>query len=175
MKENSQTNEEKGSNLKLINNEGYLLPVAIVLLFVFSLVIGYYVVSMADPEEYTTIYVLDAQKNAIDYPELLVTSQNSTFKVWLGVVNHMNAQRSFRILEKVTGEKILSYPVEAEVKNSFEITLEKGEVWENEVEVSFNEPGSFSLIFELYIYSESAGPVFSYNYCVLNLDVVDQS
>jgi len=34
VKENSQSNEEKGLNLKFIKNEGYLLPVAIVVLFV---------------------------------------------------------------------------------------------------------------------------------------------
>ena len=175
MKENSQSNEEKGLNLKFIKNEGYLLPVAIVLLFVFSLVIGYYVNSRAEPEGYTTIYLLDAQKNAIDYPELLVTNQNSTFKAWLGVVNHMNTTRSFRILEKITEDKILPIGVEVDVKNRYELKLEKGEVWETEVEVSFNESGSFSLIFELWIYNDSSDPEFSFNYCVLHLDVVDQS
>jgi hypothetical protein len=39
--------------------------------------------------------------------------------------------------------------------------------------VSINEPGSYSVIFELWIHDETGALKFSYNYCVLNIEVVD--
>ena len=179
MKIHSETNRKLGKSLRLIDNKGYTIAVALVLIFVSSLLIGYYFISRLPPEGYTTIYMLNyPQKKAADYPELLVINgneKNNTFNVWVVVENHMGTRQSCEVLQKVIADKIPSFPVEANVENSYEQTIENGETWETLATVSINEPGSYSVIFELWIHDDNSGAFkFSHNYCVLNIEVVDQ-
>jgi uncharacterized membrane protein len=168
--------EKLGSSLKIKGNKGYTVAIALALIVVSSLLIGYYLTSRLPPEGYTTIYVLDQQKKAIDYPELLVIDKNNTFNVWVVVENHMGRRQSFEVLQKVINDPISSFPVDADVESSYVKTMENGETWETEAEVFINEPGSYSLIFELWIYDDEAGGLeFSFNYCILNIEVVDQN
>jgi hypothetical protein len=160
-------------SLKL-NNKGYKIAVTLAVIFVFSLLIGYYFVSRLPPEGYTSISLLDYQnKKAIDYPELLVVNENSTFSLWFEVENHMGTSQTFEVLQKVTTDTIPSFPVEADVENSYTQTMENGATWATLATVSINETGSYAVIFELWLYSEGTLQ-FTYNYCVLNVDVVDQ-
>jgi uncharacterized membrane protein len=171
-----ETNRKLGKIPSLINNKGYTIAVAFVLIFVSSLLIGYYFISTLPPEGYSTIYILDSQqKKAIDYPELLVVNENSTFNVWVVVENRMGTKQSCEVLQKVIGDMIPSFPVEADAESSYAQTVESGAVWETWATVSINESGSYSVIFELWIYDETGALVFSHNYCVLKVDVVEQS
>ena len=88
----------------------------------------------------------------------------------------MGERQSFQVLQKVVEGTIFSYPVDAEIASSYEKTMENGEIWETLAEVTINEPGSYSVIFELWIYDDNAGAFqFSYNYPVLKLEVIDQT
>jgi uncharacterized membrane protein len=166
-----------GRSLKLNDDKGYKIAIVLMLIVVSSLLIGYYLISRLPPEGYSTIYTLNyPQKTATNYPELVVINENNTFKVWVGVENHMGKRQSFEVLEKVIKGPIPSYPVDAEITSSYEKTMENGEIWETPAEVSINEPGSYSVIFELWIYDDNAGAFqFSYNYCILPLEVIDQT
>ena len=159
--------------MKLNDNKGYTIAIVLMLIVVSSLLIGYYLISRLPPEGYTTIYVLDSQKKAIDYPELLVINENSTFNVWVVVENHMGKRQSCEVLQKIIKGTTPSYPVDAEITSSYEKTMENGEIWETPAEVSINELGSYSVIFELWIYDEAGALKFSHNCCVLKLEVVD--
>jgi uncharacterized membrane protein len=175
VKIHSETNGKLGKVPSLIKNKGYTIAVTFTLIFVSSLLIGYYFVSTLPPEGYTTIYLLDhQQKKAIDYPELLVVNENSTFNVWVIVENRMGTTKSCEVLQKVIGDMIPSFPVETDIESSYAQTIENGESWETLATVSINEPGSYSAIFELWIYDETGALEFSYNYCVLNIEVVEQ-
>ena len=167
----------KLGSLKLNDNKGYTIAIVLMVIVVSSLLIGYYLISRLPPEGYSTIYILDyQQKKAMDYPELLVINQNNTFKVWVGVENHMGNRRSFEVLQKVIKGIIPSFPVDAEITGSYEKTMENGETWETPAEVSINEAGSYLVIFELWIYDGDAGAFqFSNNYCVLKLEIIDQT
>ena len=171
MKTNSETNP-----LLKLNNKGAKIAVAVVVIFVFSLLLGYYFVSRLPPEGYTTINVLSyEQKKAIDYPEVLFVNENSTFNVWIVVENRMGRSQSCEVLQKVIGDMIPSFPVNADVQKSYAQTVENGGTWETLATVTINEPGSYSVIFELWIYDETGTLTFSYNYCVLNVEVVNQT
>jgi uncharacterized membrane protein len=166
-----------GKSLRLNDDKGTTIAVALALIIVSSILIGYYLVSRLPPEGYTTIYMLDSHKKAIDYPELLVINgneKNNTFNVWIVVENHMSTRQSCEVLQKVINAPISSFPVEADVKSSYAKTIDNGETWETLATVTINEPGSYSVIFELWIYDETGAPKFSYNYCVLPIEVVDQ-
>jgi uncharacterized membrane protein len=163
-------------NLKLENNKGYMVSVLIALILVSILVVGYFALLRPIQRGYTTIYLLDTQEKAIDYPELLVIGQNSTFKVYVNVENHMGETQTCQVLLKVTNGTISSFPIEAQANNSYERTVENGETWKNLATVAINEPGNYSAAFELWIYDQSSGTFqFTYNYCVLKLQVVNQA
>jgi uncharacterized membrane protein len=173
VKAHSELKRKLDEILKVSNN-GYRIAVALSLIFVFSLVIGYYFISRLPPAGYTTVYVLDYQhKKAIDYPELLVVNGNNTFDVWVDVENHMGTRQSFEVLQKVVAGSISSFPVEANAESSYTSTIENGATWETLATVSINEPGSYSVVFELWIQDDNTFK-FTYNYCVLNIEVVDQ-
>ena len=138
------------------------------------MLIGYYFATRQPPEPYSTIYLLDQQKKAVDYPELLVINNNNTFSVYVVVENHMGAKQDFEVLQKVVNDTVLSFPVEALAERSYTQTVENGEVWETLATVSINQTGSYSVTFELWIYDDNAGTFeFSHNYCVLNIEVTD--
>jgi uncharacterized membrane protein len=177
VKTNSEAEKKITKNLRL-NNRGYKIAVAVVLIFVFSLLVGYYFyVHRLSPEGYTTIYVLNYQeKKAVDYPELVVINENNTFSVWVEVENHMGAQQSCEILQKVVKGMVPSFPVEVNAEKSYAQTVDNGKTWEIPATVTINEPGSYSVIFELWIYDANAEAFkFSYNFCVLPIDVVNQT
>jgi uncharacterized membrane protein len=172
-----ETMRKAGKSLQLNDDKGYTIAVALALIVVSSILVGYYLVSRLPPEGYTTIYMLDSQKKAIDYPELLVINgneKNNTFNVWIVVENHMNKRQSCVVMQKVTNNPISSFPVEADANSNYTKTIENGETWETSATVSINEPGSYSVIFELWIYDETGALKFSYDYCVLPIEVVDQ-
>ena len=87
----------------------------------------------------------------------------------------MGASQSCEVLQKVIGDTIPSFPVEANAENHYAQTIENGAVWETLATVSINELGSHSVIFELWIYDDTGALKFSHNYCVLNIEVVDQT
>jgi len=169
-----ETNGNRGKIQSLISNKGYTIAVAFALIFVSSLLIGYYFVSSLPPEGYTAVYTLSyPQKTASDYPELLVVNENSTFNVWIVVENHMGTRQSCEVLQKTIDDMIPAFPVEATVESRYAQTIENGESWETLATVSINEPGSYSVVFELWIYDETGTLEFSHNYCVLNIEVAE--
>ncbi|UCF45054.1 MAG: DUF1616 domain-containing protein [Candidatus Bathyarchaeota archaeon] len=176
MKIHSETNRKLDKIQNLINNKGYTIAVALALIFVSSLFIGYYLISRLPPEGYTTIYMLNyPEKKASDYPELLIINENNTFNVWIAVENHMGTKQSCEVLQKVIADTIPSFPVEANVKSRYARAIENGETWETLATVSINEVGNYYVIFELWIYDDMAEELqFSYNYCVLPIEVADQ-
>ena len=176
MKIHSEANRNGSKIQKLISNKGYTIAIAVALIVVSSLVIGYYFVSRLPPEGYTTVYMLSyPQKKAADYPELLVINENSTFNVWVVVENHMGTRQSCEVLQKVVADMALSFPVEVDAESRYAQTVENGEAWETLATVTIDEPGSYSVMFELWIYDETGTLEFSHNYCVLKIEVVDQA
>jgi uncharacterized membrane protein len=162
-------------SLNLDNKNGYTVSVLIALIFVSSLVAGYYLFLRPPQKGFMTIYLFDSQKTALNYPELLVINKNNTFSVWVEVENHMGKSQYSEILLKVTNDTIPSFPVEANANSKYERTLENGEHWETLSTITINEPGIYSVIFELWVYDETVGELqFSGDACVLNIEVVNQ-
>jgi uncharacterized membrane protein len=170
-----KTIKKLGNILKMDNNNGYAVSVLIALILVSILVASYYVLLRPPQKGYMTIYLLDSQKKALNYPELLVINQNNTFKVWVEVENHMGKRQYSEVLLKVTNDTVPIFPFKADANATYVRTLENGETWETLSTIAINKPGNYSVIFELWIYDEKVGELqFSGNVCVLNIEVVDQ-
>ena len=170
MKNHPATFKKIGDALNTGDDKGVVIAVAAALIIVAAVVAGYYLLFHPAPEGYTTIYLLDSQGKAVNYPDTLIVNQNYTFNVW--VENHMGKTLSSQVQLKVTNETIPLFPVKTDAINTYAKTLANGEKWETQATVTLHETGSHSIIFELWIQNEAGELEFSGNAVVLNVDVV---
>jgi uncharacterized membrane protein len=159
----------------LDNEKGYVVAVLIALVFASILIAGYYPWLKPPPKEYTTIYLLDSQNHAVDYPELLVINQNNTFTVPVTVENHMGSTQNCTVLLKITSEMIHKLPLVAEANATYTRMLENGGKWELPLTITINQPGTYAVIFELWRSGEGEALTFTENACSLNVEVVNQT
>lgn len=147
------------------------LSMTIALTIAFIL-LTYSYITLTRPKDFVSFSILDEQKEAKNYPELLVIGENNTCRLWIVIENHMEKSITCNILLKITKQPNISIPLQMKSNTSYSATLNKGEIWEKLVEISLNETGEFHLVFELWIYSEEVKDFeFSNNFCVLNVRV----
>ena len=117
------------------------------------------------PSGYNTIYLLDAQKTANNYPTTLLANQNSTFKVWVGVVNNMggNGKQTYQVLVKVTSN-ISNFPVNAQPIQTYDLSLANTATWQTESTITLNQIGSYWVVFELWHQNSSGAYDFTNNH-----------
>ena len=166
-----------GGNLNIKSNKNaYAVSVAIALLLASVLLVTYYVALRPVQEGYITIYLLDSNKKAVDYPEFLVANLNSTFSVYVDVENHMGRTlNDTQVLVKVTSDLNPTFPVDANVTQTFNGTVQDGAKWENVATVSLNQPGNYAVYFELWIPNQNGQLQFSNDFCVLNVQVAAEN
>ncbi len=158
---------------QFFEGDNHTISIAIALIIAFILLIFSYIAFMK-PNEFVSFSILDEQKEAKNYPELLVIGENNTCKLWIVVENHMEKSINCKVLLKITKQPIQSIPLQMEENRSYNAILNKGEKWERQVEISFNETGDFHLVFELWIYDDKTKNFeFSNNFCVLTLKVIE--
>ena len=161
-----------GKRIGLTGEKSYLLAILLSLIIVSLIIGGYYIVFRPQPEPYNTIYLLNSQKQAEDYPHVLIVDQNSTFSVYVNVENHMGGIRNqtYQIQVKIS-QSLLSFPVSNEPIYVYNLSLSDGDTWSNLVTVTENNVGSYWVIFELY-QNNNGVLVFTQDYCVLNIEVI---
>ena len=159
-------------NFGINSEKGYFAAVLIALIIVSSIVAGYYIMFKPAPSGYNTIYLLDSQNKANDYPELLVANKNSTFNVPFVVENHMEQTGQYQVLLKIT-QNTLSFPVNASANSTYEKSIDAGKIWQDSATVSINQVGNYSAVFELWIYNTNTEAYeFTNNFCLLHLQVI---
>ncbi|MGD6933203.1 MAG: DUF1616 domain-containing protein [Candidatus Bathyarchaeia archaeon] len=163
--------ENDSQTVKLKFEKSYLAAVAIVLIIASCAVTVYFILPQK-PSGYSEMYLLDAKNQAVDYPQVLVANQNSTFNQQVFVENHLvdtkipdkswNYQLQVKIVEDTT-----NFPVDAPADQTYDFNLKNGESWSSQVPISIKTLGSYSVVFELY-----ADNVFTNNFCVLHIEVI---
>jgi uncharacterized membrane protein len=161
--------KKKGRKWSLTDEKGITVAILIALIIVSSIVVGYYIAFRPKPVGFSAISLLDSQKQASNYPDLVVLNKNSTFTVWVDVENHMGITEQYQVQLKIT-KNTYTFPVNVPANSTFEKTLEDGQKWENQVTVSMIQAGNYSVVFELYL-SKDGTYQFTNNYCVLNIQV----
>jgi uncharacterized membrane protein len=153
------------------NKDAYTIAVAIALVVASVLLVTYYVTRPASQNGYTTIYLLDSNRTAADYPEYVVANVNSTFHVYVDVENHLNVTlNDAQVQVKIVSDQNPTFPLSANATQTFTGTVQKDATWETPVTVSLNQPGNYLVAFELWIPNGDALE-FSGNFCVLNVQV----
>jgi uncharacterized membrane protein len=161
------------------DNKGSIIAAGLTIVFIVIIVVGYYfLVLNAPPEGFSSMYILDEQKQTEAYPEFVIINENSTFNIWVGVENHLGQKQSYEIQQKLTKDPILSFPINEDPVNKFSKTLENQETWESLITTTISNPGNYSLIFELYLIEDSiplGDNVEPDNFVLLNIEADHQS
>jgi uncharacterized membrane protein len=125
------------------------------------------------PVGYNTLYVLDSNKKATNYPSVLVANQNSTFTVYVNVENHTPYNSNYVVEVKVVKNLAAIFPQNATINQTLDFGNIKNDGAPNEkaVTITENTPGSYSVVFELY-QNNGGTQTFTQNYCVLNIRVI---
>jgi uncharacterized membrane protein len=152
-----------------------MVAIFFALIIIVFLLTGYYLLYHPAPHGYSTIYLLDSQDKAVDYPQLLIAGQNSTFTVPIAVVNNMGWTVQYQVQIKITNN-LVSYPVNVAPTAIYNATVTNGDTWQKTASVTENQPGNYWVVFELYTYDPSTNAYqFTYNYCVLPIQVVSKA
>ena len=169
-----ETFKNRSRSLIFTNNKHYVVSVLIALIVV-SVFIGSYYVLLKPPEKkYTTIYLLNYQEQATNYPETLIINQNNTFNVFLKVENHMGTSKNCTVLQKINSGMIHKLPLMVDPTDKYSRVLENREKWTIPSSTTITQSGTYSVIFELWIYDEGSDEMqFSGNACSLNLVVAE--
>jgi uncharacterized membrane protein len=158
-----------GRKIGLNDEKGFAVAIFLALLIVSATVIGYYAFLAPPAEPYNTIYLLDANKKAVDYPEVLVANQNSTFNVYVNVVNHMGGteNQTYQVHVKIS-PNLSGTPL----AKTYDLSLRNGETWQDTATITLNQVGSYSAVFELWQIKDGA-LMLTPNSCVLNISVIN--
>jgi len=85
----------------------------------------------------------------------------------------LGKKQSYEIQQKLTDKPILTFPISENPENVYSKTLDHQETWETLISTTINDPGNYSLVFELYlkedseIIDENIKPI---NYVLLNIE-----
>jgi len=133
-------------------------------------------VSLTPPqkEPVISLYLLDSEKKAENYPQLLVLGKNNTFLLWIGVENFMGRIEYSSVLVMVDDGTGHTNPSPLEPVYRFEKVLLNKETWEFPITISINQTGQHRIVFELWLFDELDN-VFSYSrsWCSIWLDVIE--
>jgi uncharacterized membrane protein len=146
-----------GRKIGLDDDKGYIVAIGIALLVVALVVAGYYLVYDPKPAAYNTIYVLDSQHSAVDYPVTLIVNQNSTFSVYVTAENHMggSGNQTYQVLVKVT-QSLSGFPVDVTPSQTYNVSLANGAGWTTQSTLTLDtldQPGSYAVVYELWHYN----------------------
>ena len=111
---------------------------------------------------------LDANKKAVDYPEVIVADQNSAFNVYVNVVNHMGGteNQTYQVQVKIASNHSGTQP-----SKLYDLSLRNGETWQDSASITLNQVGSYSVVFELWQIKDGVLQLTP-NSCVLNISVI---
>jgi uncharacterized membrane protein len=161
-----------GKKIGINDEKGYVIAIFLVLIIVSALVASYYLVFNTQPKGYNTIYLLDAQKQAVDYPVTLVANHNSTFNLWVGVVNNMggSGNQTYQVLMKITSN-LSGFPVNIQQTETYNLSLKNTDTWQTESTITLNQAGNYWVVFELWHQNSSGTYDFTNNEGSLNIQV----
>ena len=124
----------------------------------------------------TSIYLVDLNKMAVEYPQFLVIGENNTLSVWVGVQNFLGNTANCSVYVKIDNGIIPTNPSPKETVKSFEKVLMNKETWEFPVSLTLNQTGLHRVIFELWLFDDFENDAsYSSNWCSIWLEVIQSS
>jgi hypothetical protein len=91
------------------------------------------------------------------------------------VENHMEEPQDCQIQVKVTSNRNTQFPVLGDPMHIFSGTVLSGASWENLATLALNDTGDYLVVFELWTANKMGDLEFTENFCVLKLQVVENT
>jgi uncharacterized membrane protein len=164
----------KMSSNKMGDEEKTIAVAVLSAIIILAGLLVYISLTPARQETFASIYLLNSEKKAENYPQLLVLGENNTFLLWVGVENFIGRIEYASVLVKVGDGTVQADPSPLEPVKRFEKILLNKETLEFPVIMTVNQSGKCRIIFELWLFDELEN-VFSYsgNWCSIWFDVVE--
>jgi len=148
-----------------------ILTILVALAIMGALLVYLVFFTPAQKEPFTSIYLLDSEKQLENLPKTVVLGENSTFSLWAGVENKNGTTMDYLVKIKVDDGTASAGDSSVEPTESFERTLADGEVWEFQVTISIDQLGSNRVMFELWFFNGTA-PEYTGNWVNLSIEAV---
>jgi len=126
-----------------------MLTILVALLIIAALLVYVVFFMPAQKEPFSAIYLLDSEKQLENIPKTVVLGENSTFTLYVGVENRNDTTITYSVQVKLDESN------SAEFTECFNRTLANGETWEFPVTINIDQPGSHTLLFELWFFNET--------------------
>jgi hypothetical protein len=162
-------------SLKDTNEEKMILVAVLSAIIIIAGLLVYVSMTPAPQENFASINLLNSEKKANNYPELLILGRNNTFLLWVDVENFMNRIEYGNIHVKIANISIPTETPPQETILSLERILVNGEKWESPVSMTINKTGAYKITFELWLYDEMKAVFTNANFCGLQLKVVSET
>jgi uncharacterized membrane protein len=138
------------------SEEKTIILTILVALVIMVAILVYMVFFMpAQKEPFTSIYLLDSEKQLENIPKTVVLGENSTFSLWIGVENRNDTTIEYSVQVSLDEGNSAEESGSAELIGCFNRTLANGEKWEFPVTISIDQLGSHTAIFELLFFNEA--------------------
>ena len=152
-----------------VDEEKMILVTVLSAIVVIAGILVYTSLTPPPQENFVSIYILNSERKAYNYPKLLVLGKNNTFQLTVGVENSMN-----RIEYSVIQVKISNVSQPEETTASFERILLNKEKWEIPVTMTLDKIGTYTITFELWLYDEMKAVFTNPTFCSLRLEVISE-
>jgi len=123
-------------------------------IIVLASLLVYTLLTPVPQKPFVSIYYLNSEKKAENYPELLVLGENNTFLLWVGVENFMGKIEYSSVLVKVSNGTGQVDPSPADPDHSFEKVLLDKETWGFPITMTMNQTGNHRVLFELWLFDK---------------------
>jgi uncharacterized membrane protein len=150
-----------------------IITVIIALVIMGALVANLVLFTPAKTEEFSVIYMLDANKQAENYPKTVILGTNSTFTMWIGVENQNDQTGNYSVLIKIDDGTSAVDPSPVEAKYTFEKSLQNGEQWEFPVTIELDQLGHNRIVFELWYLNSTNKLVYTENFVTLTVEATE--
>ena len=178
VKTNNQTmtNLSKETDSRQDKDEEKMILVAVLsAIIIIAGLLVYVSLTPAPQENFVSIYLLNSEKRAENYPELLVLDKNNTFLLWVGVENSMSRIEYCTVKVKIANVSAPQDQQPEETAFRFERILPNREKWEIPVTMTLNKTGRYKITFELWLYDEMKAVFTNGNSCGLQLEVIAET
>ena len=132
-----------------------ILTILVALVIMVAILVYMVFFTPAQKEPFTSIYLLDSEKQLENIPETVVLGENSTFSLWVGVENRNDTTIEYSVQVSLDEGNSAEESSSAKLVGCFNRTLVNGEKWEFPVTISIDQQGSNTVIFELWFFDET--------------------
>ena len=157
------------------DEEKMILVAVLSAIIIIAGLLVYVSLTPAPQENFVSIYLLNSEKRAENYPELLVLDKNNTFLLWVGVENSMSRIEYCTVKVKIANVSAPQDQQPEETAFRFERILPNREKWEIPVTMTLNKTGRYKITFELWLYDEMKAVFTNGNSCGLQLEVIAET